>query len=186
MRIKTGALLTFALCLASASHLVGQSQDPITKQNTVTSRATIQAIDSTGRTVTLKDAKGNEDTYRVNPAVQRFNEFKVGDTVRTTYIESLVMQIRKAGEKPGETATDAAVTRGEGALPAGTAGVQEKMTITVKSIDPEFPSITVTTPDNRTVTRRVENKKNLEGVQVGDLIDITYTRAVIMALERGE
>ena len=186
MRTKAAAFLTVAVCVASVAILLGQSQDPISKQNTVTSRSTIQAIDSTARTITLRDAKGNEDLYKVGPAVERFEEFKVGDTVRTTYIESVVLQIRKAGEKPGETTTDAAVTRGEGPLPAGTMGVQDKMTVTVKSIDAEAPSITVTTADNRTVTRRVENKKNLEGVQVGDLIDITYTRAVIMSLERGQ
>jgi hypothetical protein len=31
----------------------------------------------------------------------------------------------------------------------------------------------VTTPDGRTVTRRVEEKKNLEGVNAGDKIDVT-------------
>ena len=79
---------------------------------------------------------------------------------------------------------DASVNRGEGALPSGTIGVQEKMTVTIKAIDPDVPSITVTTPDNRTVTRKVDDKKNLEGVQVGDLIDITYTRALVTSIER--
>ena len=47
-------------------------------------------------------------------------------------------------------------------------------------------SDTVTTPDGRTVTRRVEDKKNLAGVNVGDLIDITYTRATLMSVERAK
>ena len=46
--------------------------------------------------------------------------------------------------------------------------------------------ITVTTPDSRTVTRKVENKKNLEGVKVGDQIDITYTRSLLTAIERAK
>jgi hypothetical protein len=60
------------------------------------------------------------------------------------------------------------------------------MTVTVKAIDPNLPSITVTTPDGRTVTRKVENKKNLDGVKVGDLIDITYTRAFLTSVERAQ
>ena len=48
------------------------------------------------------------------------------------------------------------------------------------------PSITVTTPDGRTVTRKVEDKKNLEGVNVGDMIDVTYTRAVLLSIERAQ
>ena len=184
MSINTAAVLTMALCVSSAA--VASGQQPITKGKTVSSTATIQAIDSTARTITLRDPKGQEDTYSAGPSIQRFDELKVGDTVRTTYIESTVLQIRKAGEAPGPTSTSGAVTPGTGALPAGTMGLQEKMTVTVKSIDPDFESITVTTPDGRTVTRKVEEKKNLEGVKVGDQIDITYTRAVLMSVERGK
>ena len=100
--------------------------------------------------------------------------------------DSTVLQIRKAGGMPGPTGTSGAVTSGTGALPSGTMGVQEKMTVTVKSIDPSMPSITVTTPDGRTVTRKVEDKKNLEGVNVGDMIDVTYTRAVLLSIDRAQ
>ena len=48
-----------------------------------------------------------------------------------------------------------------------------------------MPSITVTTPDGRTVTRKVE-EKNLEGVNVGDMIDVTYTRAVLLSIDRAQ
>jgi hypothetical protein len=129
---------------------------------------------------------GIEDTYSVGPAVQRFNELKVGDTAKTTYYESIVLQIRKAGGQAAPTSTEAAVTPGKGALPGATASVQDKMTVTVKAIDNNLPSITVATPAGRTVTRKVENKKNLEGVNVGDLIDITYTRALLTNIERAK
>ena len=185
MSIKTAAVLTMALYVSSAVAASAQ-QEPITKGKTVSSTATIQAIDTTARTITLRDQKGQEETYSVGSSVQRFDELKVGDAVKTTYIESTVLQIRKAGEAPGPTATSGAVTPGTGSLPGGTMAVQEKMTVAVKSIDPDSPSITVTTPDGRTVTRRVEDKKNLEGVKVGDQIDITYTRAVLMSVERGK
>ena len=60
------------------------------------------------------------------------------------------------------------------------------MTVTVKSIDVAVPSITVTTPDGRTITRKVEDKKNLTGVAPGDSIEITYTRALLTSIERGK
>ena len=34
------------------------------------------------------------------------------------------------------------------------------------------------------MTRKIEDKKNLEGVKVGDRIDITYTQALIANIER--
>jgi len=45
------------------------------------------------------------------------------------------------------------------------------------------PSITVTTDDGRTVSRKVEDKKNIEGVKAGDKIDITYTQALLTSIE---
>ena len=36
------------------------------------------------------------------------------------------------------------------------------------------------TDDGRTVTRKIENKKYLEGVKVGDKIDLTYTESILV------
>ena len=55
--------------------------------------------------------------------------------------------------------------------------------MTVKAVDPSVPSITVTTDDGRTVSRKVEDKKNIEGVKAGDKIDITYTQALLTSIE---
>ena len=183
MIINSAAVLTVAVCVSLAAAEAGQPA--ITKGKAMSSTATILAIDSTARMITLRDSSGLEDVYTVGPEVQRFNELKIGDSVKTTYYESTVLQIRKAGA-PGPTGTSGAVTPGTGALPSGTMGVQEKMTVTVKSIDQSMPSITVTTPDGRTVTRKVEDKKNLEGVNVGDMIDVTYTRAVLLSIDRAQ
>lgn len=182
MTIKTAAVLTMALCVLCA--VAASGQEPITKGKTVRGTATIQSIDATARTITLRDQNGVEDTYAIGPEVTRFDELKVGDSVKTTYIESAVLQIRPAGSAATPTSTSGAVTPGTGPLPAGTMGVQDKMTVTVKSIDPDLPSITVTTPDGRTVTRTVEDKKNLANVKAGDQIDITYTRARLISIER--
>jgi hypothetical protein len=173
-----------ALALSFAVVAGSSAQQPVTRTASITGTATIQAIDSTNRTITLRDAMGQEDIYAVGPEVKRFNEFKVGDTVKMTYYESVVFQVRKPGDKPeaaGATA-EAAVTRSKGA-PGGTLSVQEKMTVTVKAIDPAIPSVTVTTPAGATVTRKVEDKKNIEGLKVGDKIDITYTRAMVINIE---
>lgn len=61
---------------------------------------------------------------------------------------------------------------------------QTVQTVTVKSVDMSVPSITVTTADGRTVTRKVEKKSNLEGVKAGDKIDITYTEALLTSVDR--
>ena len=158
----------------------------VTKAASMSATATIQAIDATARTVTLRDEKGQEDTYTVGPDIQRFNELKVGDTVTFTYYESLVFQVRPAGEKPDAASVAAALNRAKSALPAGSLAVQDRMTVTVKAIDPAAPSVTVTTADGRTVTRKIEDRKNIENLKVGDLVDIAYTRALMTKVDRAK
>jgi hypothetical protein len=61
---------------------------------------------------------------------------------------------------------------------------QTVQTVTVKSVDMTVPSITVTTADGRTVTRKVDKKSVLEGVKAGDQIDITSSEALLVSVER--
>jgi hypothetical protein len=184
MNVRTMTVLVTMFSMAAVALPLAQA--PVTKSNMIKISATIQAIDSTTRTLTLRDDKGNEDTFSVGDGVQRFNELKVGQKVDITYYESIVFQVVKPGEKGSGTSIEAALDRAKSALPAGTLAVQEKATVTVKAVDPAVPSITVTTPDGRTVTRKVENKKNIEGVKAGDKIDITYTRAVVTSVQNAK
>jgi hypothetical protein len=172
-------MLAAVVWVAIASSPQAQS---VSKANVLKMNATITAIDAGNRMLTLRDDKGNEDTFSVSKDVQRFDELKVGQKVGLTYYESVVFQVVKPGEKGSGTSFDAAVNRGTGALPAGTIATQEKMTVTVKAIDPAVPSVTVATDDGRVVTRKIENKKNLENIKPGDKIDITFTRALVTAV----
>jgi Cu/Ag efflux protein CusF len=184
MKARTTTLVVTMLWMAAIALPLAQA--PITKANVIKITATIQAIDQTTRTLTLRDDKGNEDTFSVGDGVQRFNELKVGQKVNVTYYESIVFQLLKPGEKGGGTSVEAALDRAKSALPAGTLAVQDKATVTVKAVDPSVPSITVTTPDGRTVTRKIENKKNIEGVKAGDKIDITFTRALVTTVQNAK
>src|SRR4029450_1256143 len=177
MRKSTTILAAF---LWLAGLVAVHAQETVTKANSATSTATIQAIDKTARTVTLRNEKGEEDIYAVGSNVARFDELKVGDRVRMTYYDSLVFQLLKPGQKADAPSFEAALNRAKSALPAATVATQEKRTVTVNSVDMNVPSITVT-DSGRLVTRKVDDKKNLEGVKAGDRIEITYTRAVVTA-----
>jgi len=154
----------------------------VTKQNQITATATIKAIDPATRSVTLRMENGDEDTFTVSPDVTRFNELKVGDTIKASYYESLVFQLRL----PGAAAPTSGTTVGGGRLsnvPGGALGTQQTTTVTVKAVDMNVPSITVVAADGRTLTRKIAEKKNLEGVKPGDQIDITYIQAVVVLAE---
>jgi Cu/Ag efflux protein CusF len=185
MMRKSTTILAAVLCLTGLSS--AQAQQTVTKSNSVTAMLTVQQIDKTARLVTLRNEQGEEDTYSISPeTMPRFNELKVGDKVRITYYESMVFQLLKPGAKSNSASYEAALNRAKSARPAGTLATQEKMTVTVKALDMAVPSITVTTDNGRVITRKIEEKKNLEGVKPGDKIEITYTQALVTAVENAK
>ena len=164
--------------------LVARAQKPVTQTDAIEVTAKIEAIDKTARLVTLKDKDGEIETIHCGPEVKRFDELKVGDTVTFRYYESVAYAIRKPGQPSGLPAqTGPSVTRSQGPRPGGTIAQQETATVTVKAIDAKVPSVTVLTEDGRTVSFKVEDKKNLKDVKAGDKVEITYTEAVMISVE---
>ncbi len=154
---------------------------PVTRSATVTVTAVIQAIDSKDRSVTLKLTDGTIDTIYCGPDVKRFDELKVGDTVTFTYHEAVVMSIAPAGATAKEPTTS--VARSAGAKPAGTMTQTMHAIVTVLAIDTKVPSITIQKEDGSKASFKIENLKNIEGVKVGDKVQITYTQALAVSVK---
>ena len=92
--------------------------------------------------------------------------------------------IRKPGQPGSAPATgEAKVTRSTGAKPGATIAKQETAVVTIKAIDAKVPAVTVLTADGRTASFKVEDKKNLDGVSVGDKVEITFTTAVMISVK---
>ena len=160
------------------------AQKPITESAVLEATATIEAIDHANRVITLKDKDGNTESILAGPQVKRFDELKVGQKVTFRYHESVAMQIRKPGEPAAPTAAgQETLVRGEGAKPSATVSRQDTATVTIKTIDPSTPAITVTTEDGHLLSMKVNDRKNLEGVKVGDRVEVTYTVALAIAVK---
>jgi hypothetical protein len=114
--------------------------------------------------------------------VTRFNQLKVGDVIRATYYESLVLQLRKPGAAVAPS-TSASVAERLKDRPGGVAAVQETTAVTVKAVDTNVPSLTVVTAAGLTETWKIADRKNLEGVAPVDRIEMTYTKGVVVAAE---
>jgi Cu/Ag efflux protein CusF len=160
------------------------AQKPVTQGEVVEVTSSIEAIDKTARLVTLKGPDGLMDTVVVGPEVKRFDELKVGDKVTFRYYDSLVYQIRKPGEATTPRPTgETSVVRTTGLKPGATVSEQMMATVKVKAIDEKVPSVTVESEDGRTLSFKVDDKKNLKGVSVGDKVEITYTSAVMITVK---
>ena len=54
--------------------------------------------------------------------------------------------------------------------------------VTINAIDAAAPSVTITTSDGKKMSFKVEDKKNLQDVKVGDKVEITYTQALAISV----
>jgi hypothetical protein len=179
--IQHSVVMAAALVVGATS--VGAAQKAVSAADAVSATATIQAIDAANRLVTLKYTDGTVDTIAAGPEVQRFNELKVGDIVTFRYYESAVVAVTKPGQASAPAASDPTLTRSKGARPGGTVSQQLKAAVTVEAIDAKVPSITVRTASGNKLSYKVEDKKNIEGVKVGDRIEITYTQALMIGVQ---
>ena len=180
---RLSRIVLIVLAVTCAGALTAFAQKDVEHAGNVSKTATITAINQTTRTVTLKDTDGNVEDVQCGPEVTRFNELKVGDVVTFSYHAAVVYKIAKPGASMSAAASEVGTVKGQGPKPGGAITHQRKATVTVTAIDPAAPSITVKTADGHVLTAEVEDKKNLEGVKVGDKIAITFTEAFMVTVE---
>lgn len=144
---------------------------------------TVDAVDKDKGTVTLKGPKGRTITLAVRDK-SKLDVIKVGDPVVATYVEAVAFQVRKAGSgSPGVKVTEERATSKPGETPAGAVSRKVTVTATVDGIDKKAKTVTIKGPEGNAETIKVKDPKNLEGVKVGDLVDITYAQALAVALD---
>ena len=172
------AALGVAAAVALAVTASAQGAKPITKSEPVTVKATIEAIDQKERTLTLKGPEGYYAIVQAGPEVKRFNQLKVGDVISATYTESVAFSIRQPGAPaPPKEMTGINMREGK---PGASATSQRTMSVTIESIDPAVPYVRVKGPEGRVYHYRVRDPKNVQGLKVGDTVDITYTRSLLI------
>ena len=147
-------------------------------------QGTVDAVDKEKGTVTLKGPRGRTVTLGVKDK-SKLDAIAVGDPVVATYIEAVAVQVRKAGSgAPGVSVTGQRATSKPGETPAGAVTREITVTATIDVIDKKAQTVTIKGPEGNAETIKVRNPKNLEGVKVGDLVDITYAQALAVALDK--
>lgn len=178
MKKILAALLTTTVFLPA----IAAAQIKTLMGETVTVSATVDAIERSSRSLTLRAPDGKLTTITVPADVKRFDALKVGDTLTAKYYENIVVRVKQPGEKDVDSASGG-VTKSGGQKPGATVAAQRTITATVTAIDPKIPSISLSGPNNWTYSSRVADKKALAQVKVGDRLDLTWTEAVLISAE---
>lgn len=164
--------------------LPGQSQAPASSvREFVSVSGTVEQIDRSTRTLTLRTSSNSTQPINVPPEVTLFDELRTGDKITVRISEEVIVAVRP-GAKPSEAVetTGTATSRD----PSGKSEVLQQLraTVTIESIDRRQNVVVYTTGLNLRVTRAVADPRLLDGLKAGDVIDITYTRERAVDVQR--
>lgn len=147
-------------------------------------KATVEAVDTAARTVTLKGPRGKTFTVSVDDKVTNLSSLKVGDDVVAKYFEAIAFELKKPGDAvPGKTVREIADPAGPGGKPGAFGGREVTVVATIEAINPNKGTVTLRSPEGKSVEVTAKDPKNLKKVKVGDLVEITYTEALAVSIE---
>ncbi len=154
-------------------------------QETVEAKARVVAIDKAARVVTLQgEESGDWWVIEAGPEVRNLDQVDVGDMVTVRYTEAVAWQVKQASQGAPGVVEAAGVERAQpGEKPSGLVGREVTVTTTVTAVDLPNGTVTLTGPRGHSQTVKAANMSNLRKVQVGDLVDITYSEALAVAVE---
>ena len=165
---------------------IGNAQAQDTKGQAVVSTETVTAtvvkVNQKTREVTVKMENGHEHSFIAGDEVKNLAQVKKGDIITAVYTEAIAYEVKKHGAT-GVTTSAAAASAKPGAKPAAAMAQQTTVTVKITAIDTKTPTVTFMGTKGNTETIKVRDPKNLNGVKVGDMVDITYTESLAIKVE---
>ena len=153
------------------------------EQRLVEQRALITGVDQQRRLLALE---GDDGGIAVLPVAEEFRDFdklRVGDPVVVSYTEAIAWQVKPADKgAPGVSARETLSNPKPGEAPGGAIERAITITATITAFDVARGTVTLTGPEGRSQTVKAHNPADLEHIRVGDLVDITYSEALALAV----
>ena len=193
LTLLSAALLAFISCSSTSSI-------PDSESNTASSfhegvpggiivgthkqTAKVTAIDKATRHVTLLAKDGTKSTVTAGLEVANFDQLEVGDLVKATVTERLVVFVRKAGEPSGDGAAAAVALAPLGAKPGVRMANTVEVTAKVQSIDLKHQKATLLFPDGTTQTFKVRPDVDLTMHAPGEDVVFRATEALAIRVEK--
>jgi hypothetical protein len=144
----------------------------------VTATARVKELDRAQR------ADGSLVAFRADENVRNLDQVKVGDLVRATYYESIAYSVRRSGEgQPGAVVTEGASRARPGERPGAAGARVTTLTARISAIDKKDGTVKLVGPSGDATTVVARDPGNLDRVAVGDLVDITLTEAIGIAVD---
>jgi len=141
----------------------------------------IKSIDKKNKSVVVVGAQGNEIVMQLGEEARNFKQIRVGDLVTLTYVQALVLELRKTDQKvaPQRTDSEQAVRAKKGEKPGGAVEHTVHVIADVVAVDTKAKTVTLRGP-HRTVELAVNDPEQLKEIKVGNQVEAVYTEAVAL------
>jgi hypothetical protein len=146
--------------------------------------ATVAAMDKAVRKLTLVDAKGISTTVKVGPEAINFDQIHVGDRLKITAAQELVVSVAGPGESLSDGATQLVALAPKGAKPGALMAETTQVTAKVTALDVERRQATLQFEDGSTRTVAVRPDVDLSKRKVGDQVVIRLTEALAISVRK--
>jgi hypothetical protein len=182
-RLFLGGLASILL-VGSAPFLAAFAQ-PAEVSHEVSVTATVESVDQKGRTVLLRGPDGRLVTVTVGPQVRNLAQVKPGDQVGIKYRESLAVAMAKPGEGAQMSVSSAMSRAKPGERPGGMGTQTVRVQAKITGVDANRNTVSFIGPAGEERTVEVADpqmKAFIRTLKTGDIVDVTYTRAVAVAV----
>ncbi len=190
---KISLLFAASICAAPLAALaqnapqvaVVTSQAPgkIGEADAIQVQGKVKSINKKTREVTLVGPQGNQIVLPAGDEVKNFDQIRVGDLVTLTYVQALVVELKKV-ENSGireRVESENRVAAKPGEKPAGMVEKTVRVVANVVAVNPKAQTVTLRGA-KRTVEVAVNDPALLKSVQVGNQVEATYIEAVVLVV----
>jgi hypothetical protein len=154
-------------------------------EKTVTESGTVQEIDSQTQEVTLRRPDGTDFTILVAPDLDDTQQLEEGDRVTLTFHQSVTFQVKKSGEaRPGVAHTVDVTRAPHGEALGGSVTDIYDVRVPIAAVDKAASALTVRDSRGEVTVVKVPDAQSLDAVAVGDVMDITYTSALVITVAK--
>jgi hypothetical protein len=179
---RTLATLGFAAMLTCA--WAQEQHAPVVTSRLQKEEATVKSIDYDTREVSVEGKRG-VTKFKVDPAVKRFDNVRIGDTVIVSYYQGIAAQLAKGDTKVAAPAGSTFAYRGKGPQPSGGAGASVTATVTIEAINTTNNTVVFKRSDGSTDSIAVKSPNMQEFIRTlkpGDNVDVTYTESIAVSV----
>jgi hypothetical protein len=147
--------------------------------------ASVLAVDTAARRLTLRGEDGHTETISVPPEVKRFNEISAGDVIDVEVQEGLLFEYQPPGSSfVPPTAVVAGARAGKDLPPGAAALVTVQSTVTITSINLKSRVVELQDPDGYKYEVKAGPKLAIERLTVGDRLVATYAASAAIVLDK--